>query len=308
LQYWNNKSIKRKKILALKNSYHGDTFGAMSVSERCVFTKPFDDFLFEIFQVEIPSEVEELDFIASFSELVEKHEFAAFIFEPLVQGASGMLMYPENILDQMLKICRDNDVLLIADEVFTGFGRTGKMFASDHLSNKADIFCLSKGLTGGTMPLGITTATSDIFDAFLSSDLKKTFFHGHSFTANPLVCTAALASLDLFEQTQTWENINRICEKNNSLKARLDKNPLVKTVRVKGTILALEIKTSERTNYLNEIRHFIAPYFLKRGIILRPLGNIIYLVPPYCISDADLDYICQVIESCLKEISEYEYQ
>jgi adenosylmethionine-8-amino-7-oxononanoate aminotransferase len=156
--------------------------------------------------------------------------------------------------------------------------------------------------------LGITSATEDIYEAFLSNDLQKTFFHGHSFTANPIACSAALASLDLFENEDCWENIHRICQKNIEFQKRLSENKAIKEIRVKGTILALEINTQKETSYLNELRNFIGPYFLKKGILVRPLGNIIYLVPPYCISDADMDYICQVIESCLNELKEYEYR
>lgn len=307
-QYWKNRGISRSKIVSFKNGYHGDTFGAMSISERSIFTAPFSSYLFEVLQVEIPNQESELELLSDFSELIEKEEVAAFIFEPLVQGAAGMLMYPAAILDQMIKICRDNEVLIIADEVFTGFGRTGKMFASDFLRNKADIFCLSKGLTGGTMPLGVTTASEDIYDAFLSDDNSKTFFHGHSFTANPIACTAALASLDIFEKTETWNNIERICGKMIEIKEKLSDNFFIKEIRVTGTILAIEIKTEEKTNYLNELKNFIFPFFIKKGIILRPLGNIIYLVPPYCILNSDLDYICDSIASCLTQLPLHEQQ
>jgi len=190
LQYWHNKGDKRIKILAFKNAYHGDTFGAMAVSGRSAFTAAFDSLLFEVEFIDLPDKHNIQNLIAQISNL--KSNLACFIFEPLVQGAGGMLMYEAKYLNELMAHCRKEGVLLIADEIFTGFGRTGKPFACDHLTEQPDIMCFSKGLTGGTMALGLTTCTQQIFDAFLSDDRLKTLFHGHSFTANPVACSILL--------------------------------------------------------------------------------------------------------------------
>ncbi len=207
LQYWHNKGDKRIKILAFKNAYHGDTFGAMAVSGRSAFTAAFDSLLFEVEFIDLPDKHNIQNLIAQISNL--KSNLACFIFEPLVQGAGGMLMYEAKYLNELMAHCRKEGVLLIADEIFTGFGRTGKPFACDHLTEQPDIMCFSKGLTGGTMALGLTTCTQQIFDAFLSDDRLKTLFHGHSFTANPVACSAALASMYLFLDDTTEINIKK---------------------------------------------------------------------------------------------------
>ncbi|OZA56299.1 MAG: adenosylmethionine--8-amino-7-oxononanoate transaminase, partial [Sphingobacteriales bacterium 39-40-5] len=207
-QYWSNLGDPKTKILAFNNSYHGDTFGAMAVSSRSAFTRPFEKLLFDVEFIDLPDagNIEQLK--AHISGI--SSDLAAFIFEPLVQGAGGMQMYEAKYLDELILHCRENGILTIADEVMTGFGRTGKLFASDHLSEQADLMCFSKGLTGGTMALGLTTCTSDIYNAFLSDDKLKTLFHGHSFTANPVACSAALASLDLLLDKETLKNIDII--------------------------------------------------------------------------------------------------
>jgi adenosylmethionine-8-amino-7-oxononanoate aminotransferase len=194
------------------------------------------------------------------------------------------------------------DVLLIADEVFTGFGRTGKAFACDYVETRPDIMCFSKGLTGGTMAFGLTTCTQDIYNAFLSDDRMKTLFHGHSYTANPVACAAALASLDLFLESSTQENINRIADKHRAFAVKVAGHPSLKTTRQTGTILALEWETGNNTSYFSSLRDKLYNYFLDAGIILRPLGNIIYILPPYCITDAELDYIYSTIEQALNDI------
>ena len=299
LQFWANKEEKRTKILAFKNAYHGDTFGAMAVSGRSAFTAPFDSLLFDVEFIDLPNK-ENLEVLKSkISSL--KSDLACFIFEPLVQGASGMLMYEASDLDELLLHCRQENILTIADEVMTGFGRTGKLFASDYLKNKADLMCFSKGLTGGTMPLGITTCKQEIYDAFLSDDKLKTLFHGHSFTANPVACAAANASFDILMKPETLANIHRIEARHKVFKAQIENNPKLKDVRQTGTIIALEWDI-EGTSYFNNIRDTLYNFFLEKGIILRPLGNILYIMPPYVISDDDLDYIYQNISLALKTL------
>ena len=291
-QYWYNKGTPKTKVIAFNNAYHGDTFGAMSVSDRCAFTKPFDFGLFDVIFIDAPVKGKEQGAIASLKSQVSslKSQISAFIFEPIVQGVAGMVIHEAAALSEMIRICKRNNIFTIADEVFTGFGRTGNFFASDYLSEKPDMFCLSKGLTGGTMAMGITSSTEEIFNAFLSEDRMKTFFHGHSFTANPVACSASLASLDLMERKTTLNNIKRINKKHLSFQKVIGHRSSVSS-RVLGVILAIELKTSGETSYFNSIRDKATKFFLDKGILLRPLGNVIYLVPPYCISDKDLDYI-----------------
>ncbi|MBD3906278.1 adenosylmethionine--8-amino-7-oxononanoate transaminase [Chryseobacterium sp. Ch-15] len=299
IQYCYNQGKEKTKILAFKNAYHGDTFGAMSVSGRSVWTKPFGEMLFEVIFIDIPTSENIEDLKAQISTFQD--DIACFIYEPLIQGAAGMLMYNAEDLDNLMKFCRANEILMIQDEVFTGFGRTGKLFAANHLSEKPDIMCFSKGLTGGTMPMGITTCSNEIFNAFLSDDKYKTLFHGHSFTANPLACTAALASMELLLNEETQQNIQRISEQHFRFSNVLKEHSKVENVRQTGTILAWEFKTDQRTSYFNEIGKKLYDEFLSRGIVMRPLGNVMYLVPPYCISTEELNFIykniLQVLDS-----------
>lgn len=297
VQYAQNTGKPKSKILAFKNAYHGDTFGAMSVSGRGVWTSPFSTMLFEVVFIDLPTKDNMESLKSIIDELAE--DLACFIYEPLIQGAAGMLMYEAEYLNELMNYCRARGVLMVQDEVFTGFGRTGKLFACDHLSESPDIMCFSKGLTGGTLPLGLTTCSELIYQAFLSDEKQKTLFHGHSFTANPLACTAALASLELLLKEETQNDIQRICEKHILFFNKISKSPKVKAVRVLGTILAFDWNTTNQTSYFNEERDRIYSFFLKRGILLRPLGNVVYLVPPYCVTDSDLDFIYQTIEEGL---------
>jgi adenosylmethionine-8-amino-7-oxononanoate aminotransferase len=310
IQYWTNKmqgtgnmkqdSISHsplaidnspKKILAFKNAYHGDTFGAMSVSERSIFTKPFNDYLFEVIFIDTPN-AENINDIKS---IVQQHanEIACFIYEPLLQGAGGMLMYDAVLLDELLTVVKETNILCIADEVLTGFGRTGELFAGEYLKNKADIICLSKGLTGGSMAMGITATTQKIFDAFVSDDKTKTFFHGHSFTANPIACAASLASLDLIKKYECKKNIERIINQHKNFIAKLQASNLkyqIKNTRQIGTIVAFEIDNG-KDGYLNNISSLITKKSLEKGIYLRSLGNTVYIMPPYCITDDELNFV-----------------
>jgi len=300
LQYWHNQGKNRTKMLAFTNAYHGDTFGAMAVSGRSAFTAAFDSLLFEVEFIELPNADNIENLKSHISNL--KSELACFIFEPLIQGSGGMLMYEAEYLEELCAHCRKEEVLLIADEVMTGFGRTGKRFATDYIETKADIMCFSKGLTGGTMALGVTTCTQAIFDAFLSQDRLKTLFHGHSFTANPVACAAALASLDIFMKEATMQSIKRIEAKHQQFAERIKHHPKIRTTRQTGTIIALEWETGNNTSYFSSLRDTLYHYFLEAGIILRPLGNVVYILPPYCITNDELDYIYGKIEQALNEI------
>lgn len=298
-QYWSNQGRPRTRVLAFHNSYHGDTFGAMAVSARSAFTKPFEQFLFDVEFIDLPNaeNIHQLtDHISTLSP-----QLSAFIFEPLVQGAGGMNMYEARYLNELLAHCRKEGILTIADEVMTGFGRTGKLFASDHLTEKPDLMCFSKGITGGTMALGLTTCAAKIYDAFLSDDKLKTLFHGHSFTANPVTCSAALASLDLLFQPDTMAGISRIEKQHRQFAASIAGHPKLRTIRQTGTILAMEWETGDNTSYFNSLRDQLYNFFLGEGILLRPLGNIIYIMAPYCITNDELQYIYQKIEQALDQ-------
>lgn len=302
IQYAHNQGKKKTKILAFKNAYHGDTFGAMSVSGKSYWTQPFESMLFEVIFIDTPhaENLEDLSF--QIEQLAD--EVACLIYEPLVQGAAGMLMYNAEDLNSLMKICKEHKILMIQDEVFTGFGRTGKLFAADHLTERPDIMCFSKGLTGGTMPMGITSCSDDIYNAFLSDDHHKTLFHGHSFTANPLACAAALASMELLLQEESQMNIKRITHQHSVFVKALADHPQVENARHIGTILAFDFKTGQGTSYFNEIGKKLYNEFLQRRIIMRPLGNVLYLVPPYCISAEELDFVYQNILEVLDQFRE----
>ncbi|MFL0297365.1 adenosylmethionine--8-amino-7-oxononanoate transaminase [Aquirufa novilacunae] len=288
LQFYHNQgNTKRRKILAFQDAYHGDTFGAMSLGAPSSFNAPFQDMLFEVEFLPSPQDTDAC--IAAMSAADES--YAAFIFEPLIQGAGGMKMYEASTLDTLIQIAREKGILCIADEIMTGFGRTGKWFAMDYLAQKPDIVCFSKGLTGGMMAMGLTLCSEQIFQSFLSDDRRKMMFHSHSFTANPLACAAANASLDLMEKEETWESIARVESRHHEFAATITEHPILKNVRIHGTILAMEVETGEADGYLHSIRDDIYQYFLKEGILMRPLGNTIYILAPYCIEDEDLAYI-----------------
>jgi adenosylmethionine-8-amino-7-oxononanoate aminotransferase len=303
LQYWHNQESSKKKFIAFENAYHGDTFGGMSVGARNVFNNAFENLLFDVIHIPFPdaNNIEQMKEVLQ-AWFTNYHDIAGFIFEPLVQGAAGMQMYEAQHLDEIIALCRENKVICIADEVMTGFGRTGKFFASNYLTNKPDIICLSKGLTGGYMPLGVTSCAQFIYDSCVSDDKTKTFFHGHSYTANPTACSAALASLDLMEKEETWSQIKMISDLNTAFVNTHRNHPKLKDLRSKGTILALEINTEEHTHYLNNVTESIASYFFKNGIIVRPLGNILYIIPPYCITETELKQVYVVIVQFLLEL------
>lgn len=303
LQYWHNQGTAKKKFIAFENAYHGDTFGGMSVGARNVFNNAFDNLLFDVIHIPLPDDENIEDLKLTLQSWFTNHDdIAGFIFEPLVQGAAGMLMYEAKHLDELIALCQMNQIICIADEVMTGFGRTGKFFASNYLHHHPDIICLSKGLTGGYMPLGVTSCAQFIYDSCVSDDKTKTFFHGHSYTANPTACSAALASLDLMEKEETGKQIQLISELHEFFVIKHQSHKSLKDIRSKGTILALEIHTEEHTHYLNHASESIAAYFLAKGIIVRPLGNILYLIPPYCITEKELKEVYVVIEGFLERL------
>ncbi len=302
LQYFYNKGEKRTKVIAFEDAFHGDTFGAMAASGITFYTEAFQGSLLEVTRIPVPTPGNEAKCLAALELLAASEEYAAFIFEPLVQGAAGMVMYAPEILNQLITLCQKHHIFTIADEVMTGFGKTGKTFASDYLVNKPDIMCLSKALTGGTIPMAITTFTQEVFDGFYNDDVNKALFHGHTFTANPTGCAAALASIQLLESPEMQQNINRINAKHLAFATKMQSHPKVKTTRVLGVIFALEIATTGAESYYGTMRNKLYNYFIENGVILRPVGNIVYILPPYVVSDAQLEKIYSKVEAAVEMI------
>ena len=300
IQYWFNQREERNKFITFTNDYHGDTFGSMSLTARGGFNEPFERFLFDVEFVDTPNENNREEVLGRFEELLKSNDVAAFIFEPIVQGAAGMLMHSSEILSEMIGLCEKYNVLTIADEVLTGFYRTGKFFSSDHLDYKPDIICLSKGVTGGFMTMGVTAVAEKIFNAFDSTNKKHTFLHGHSYTGNALACAAANASLDLFEKDETKQNIQRIVNQQSGFINSIKDHPKLRDARNFGTIAAIELDTEGESNYFNSKGNDAYKWFLDKGIIIRPLGNVLIMIPPYCIKENDLEFIYSEIRNFLE--------
>ena len=303
-QYWFNKDEDRKRVLAIEGAYHGDTFGAMSVGERDMFNRPFEPFFFDVDYLPFPESDKEAEILTKAEKLLSTKTFASLILEPLVQGASGMRMYSSNFLDQLSVIAKKYETIVIFDEVMTGFGRTGKMFAMDHCEVKPDIVCLSKGLTGGTMALGLTVASEKMYQSFLSDEMARGFLHGHSFTANPLASAVSCANLDLFEKPSTKEAINTIVNWNQTFADELKQWQSVENVRQQGTILAFSVKNEAGNTYFSSIRVRAYKFFLNNGVLLRPLGNTIFINPPYCITEEEYIELKSVILGFLRSLEE----
>ncbi|MDG1849308.1 MAG: adenosylmethionine--8-amino-7-oxononanoate transaminase [Flavobacteriales bacterium] len=301
VQYWRNKGENKTRFVALDGAYHGETFGAMSAGARSIFSAPFSDLLFE--STHIPFPKDEQAAMQSLKTEIAKGDVAAFIFEPLVQGAAGMRMYKPETLNKLLQICKEAGVLCIADEVMTGFGRTGTTFAVNQIEAKPDFICMSKGLSGGTLPLSLTSCTQAIYEAFLGDDIQKAFLHGHSFTGNPVGCAAALASLDLLEKKECQEAIKNITSSHKTFAKKLEALEIINEIRQTGTILALELK-ADSSGYASSIRQKLYTDFLNQGVLLRPLGNVIYILPPYCIQEKELKKVYKVIQDKLTELSQ----
>ena len=272
----------------------------MAASGISLFTDAFQGMFIDVVRIPVPVVGQEQASCDALAKALKNHNCAGFIFEPLVQGAAGMVMYEPVALDTLIRMCKDNNVLTIADEVMTGFGKTGKTFASDYLVEQPDMMCLSKALTGGTIPMAITTFTQDIFDAFYDEDINKALFHGHTFTANPTGCAAALASIELLQTPDMQANIERVNAKHLAFEQRVQSHPNVVTTRVLGVIFALEIKTESAASYYGNLRNKLYNFFIENGVILRPVGNIVYILPPYVITDEQLEKVYQVVESALE--------
>lgn len=295
LQYQANCGNDRSIVVALENAYHGDTFGAMSVSSRGTFTDPFSTLLFDVRRLPDPATG---DAVSAFDSLIEREgrSIAALIVEPLLQGAGGMVMYDESVLAALRLRASEHDILFIADEVLTGFGRTGPLFACQRAGISPDIMCLSKGLTGGALPLGATVTTDGIFAAFLSEDRHRTLFHGHSYTANPIACAAGRASLALLDDASARKR-EAINLAHVAGLGRIAAHDRVQNARVIGTVAAFDLVGA--SGYLSPIGKELADFALGFDILLRPLGNVVYLLPPFCATPADLQTVYNVIEQFL---------
>jgi adenosylmethionine-8-amino-7-oxononanoate aminotransferase len=290
LGYWHNIGEKRTRIVVMEHSYHGDTIGAMSVGARGVFNAPYSPLLFDVTTVPFPQNGREQATLDALVLAVGDEQPAALIVEPLILGAGGMLMYPPWVLKEMKRICEAAGVLFIADEVMTGWGRTGTLFACEQADISPDIACYSKGLTGGSLPLAVTLCRGEIFEAHFSRDRRRTFFHSSSYTANPIACAAAKANLDLWQDPNVRARLVTVAAMQEQAIAPLREDERFKNVRRTGTITALEVMVPDG-GYLAGIGPKLLAFFAGRNLLLRALGNTIYVMPPYCVSEADLGEI-----------------
>jgi adenosylmethionine-8-amino-7-oxononanoate aminotransferase len=284
-------------MLALEDGVHGDTFGAMSVSGLSVYNGAFEDHFIEVRRIPKPNGKNNAEVIAQLKSILKEHAIAGFIYEPLVQGAAAMQTYDLNGLNEVLKLCKAYNVICIADEVMTGFGKTGKNFASDYLSEKPDVMCLSKALSAGMVGMGITSCSKKIYKAFYADEVSKGLFHGHTYTGNPLACVAAIAGLELLQSQEIQEAIKTIMSLNQMFADKMRKHKLIREVRQIGVILALDLDI-EMERYGNA-RDEMFQYFMSKGVFLRPLGKTVYILPPYVITEAQLAKIYAVIEDYL---------
>jgi adenosylmethionine-8-amino-7-oxononanoate aminotransferase len=302
LGFWRNRGEARTRILALEHAYHGDTAATMSVGARGVFNAAYEPLLFEVGRIPFPAAGNEQATYDALEAACRRGDVAALIVEPLILGAGGMLTYAAAALAEMAIICRRNRVLVIADEVMTGWGRTGTLFACEQACLSPDIMCVAKGLTGGALPLAATLATSEIFDAHYSRDRSRTFFHSSSYTANPIACAAAGANIEIWETGPVRERIAALCEMQRGWIAKFAGDSRFANARHLGTITALDVVARD-AGYLAGVGPRLYEAFMQGGVLLRPLGNTIYVMPPYCIGADDLDTIYAAIDEAVNAVS-----
>jgi len=292
LGFWRNSGKSRSRIIAMEHAYHGDTVGAMSAGARGVFNAAYEPLLFDVARLPFPAAGRSHETLAALETLAK--DAAALIVEPLILGAGGMLVYGTEILAGMKRICERHGTLFIADEVMTGFGRTGSLLACEQAGVAPDILCLAKGLTGGSLPLAATLATPAIFQAHCSTDRARTFFHSSSFTANPVACAAARANLQIWAEEPVLQRVAALSALQEERLSSLRVDTRFSNVRRQGTIAALDLKVSD-PGYLSGLGPALMAFFQERGLLLRPLGNTIYVMPPYCVTAAELDLVYNAI-------------
>ena len=296
-QFFFNQNQQRNKIIAFEESFHGDTFGAMSVSGLSIYNGAFEDFFIEVIRIPVPNQNNFEEVQKDFSKLLATNQVAAFIFEPLVQGAAGMKIYKAVYLDSLIALAKKHNTLTIADEVMTGFGKTGRHFASLYLKNHPDMICLSKSLTAGVVPMGLTCCTENIFEAFYDNQLSKGFFHGHTYSANPIACRAALAGMELLLSDKIQSAIENITKQHKAFGKKLETHKRVKNIRQIGVIFAFDLDIpAER---YGNLRNALFDFFMQNGVFLRPLGSTIYILAPFTILEEELNHIYKTIERVL---------
>lgn len=298
LQYHFNQGQKRNVLLAFEEGFHGDTFGAMSVSGLSVYNGPFEDFFIEVERIPVPTKENIGSVLTQLEHRLKNNNLAGFIYEPLVQGAAAMKMHDAEGLDKILALLKEYGVLLIADEVMTGFGKTGRPFASDYLQTKPDIVCLSKALTAGLIPMGLTTCTEEVYMAFYSDDIAKGLFHGHTYSANPLACTTALAALELLQSEEIQQSIKAISQWHQQFGEEIKDHPKVGSIRQLGVIFALDLNV--KMERYGNLRNKLFTHFMDQGVFLRPLGSTIYILAPYVTTKDQMERIYGAIRSALE--------
>jgi adenosylmethionine-8-amino-7-oxononanoate aminotransferase len=295
LGFFHNIAAPRSRICVLEHGYHGDTIGTMSAGERCVFNAAYEPLLFAVDRLPFPEAGREQETVDTFEASCASGQVAALLVEPLVLGAGGMKIYPPAVLAELKRIAERHGSLVIADEVMTGWGRTGSLFACEQAGIAPDILCTSKGLTGGALPLAATLCTAAIFEAHLSTDRRRTFFHSSSYTANPIACAAAVANLEIWKTEPVGERVEALAAMQRRRLRRFECDPRFANIRQAGTIAALDLAVPVG-GYLSEVGPRLRAFFRERKLLIRPLGNVIYLIPPYCVTDADLDRAYEAID------------
>ena len=295
LGFWAARGEPRHRIVVMEHSYHGDTIGAMSVGARGVFNRPYEPLLFDVARIPYPAAGREQATLDALEAICREGDAAALIVEPLILGSGGMLVYPAHVLAAMRAICSAHGVLFIADEVMTGWGRTGTLLACEQADVAPDILCLSKGLTGGAVPLAVTMASEEIFQAHWSTDRARMFFHSSSYTANPIACAAAAANLAIWREEPVLDRVASLGARQEAALAAAAAGTRFENARRLGTIAAIDVLSSEQAGYLDTLAPRLMAFFRERGVLLRPLGRTVYVMAPYCITDDQLARVWQAI-------------
>ncbi|WP_375237805.1 adenosylmethionine--8-amino-7-oxononanoate transaminase [Aurantibacter sp.] len=298
LQYHFNQGEKRNTLVAFEDGFHGDTFGAMSVSGLSVYNGPFEDLLLDVKRIPTPNGENHEAILAQLEEIVKNNKVSGFVYEPLVQGAAAMKMHNKAGLELILQFCKKHNIITVADEVMTGFGKTGTHFTSEQLETKPDVMCLSKALTAGLLPMAITSCSQKIYDAFYSDDIEKGLFHGHTYSGNPLACTAALAGIELLTSKEIQTNISTITASHKTFGEHIKSHSKVASIRQTGIIFALDLNI--KMQRYGNLRDKLFQFFMSKGVFLRPLGSTIYILAPYTISKKELEKIYSTIEEALE--------